>query len=113
MIQIPPHAKIFACVQPVDGRKGLDSCIAFVKKEFSVDPMDGSFFIFINKSKIIISILFYDGQGFWLARKRISQGKFPAWPKESRINSVVATQLFWAVKKIISEKVDDWKPLVK
>jgi hypothetical protein len=111
MIQIPPHAKIFVYINSIDGRKGLDSCLFLIKKEFGVNPMDGSFFLFINKSKIILSVLFYDGQGYWLAKKRISKGKFPTWPSESKISSIVASQLFWAVKNITKEKINTWKSL--
>jgi transposase len=28
----------------------------------------------------MLSSTFYDGQGFWMAHKRLSKGRFPWWP---------------------------------
>jgi hypothetical protein len=37
-------------------------------------------FVFLNKSGTSIKLLAYDGQGFWLAQKRLSSGHFRHWP---------------------------------
>src|ERR1019366_8458606 len=47
------------------------------------DPFSGCVFIFRNRSAKSILILAYDGQGYWLAQKRLSQGRFTWWPESS------------------------------
>ena len=48
----------------------------------------------INQSRTMIRVLAYDGSGFWLMTKRLSQGKFRGWPKaSSNIDSVDARHL--------------------
>ena len=36
--------------------------------------------VFCGRSRRAIKCLVYDGQGFWLLQKRLSQGRFAAWP---------------------------------
>ena len=50
-------------------------------------------FVFSNRSRQAIKILFYDGQGFWVFHKRLSSGKFKSWPKSEGYLEIVAQQL--------------------
>lgn len=80
MIQITPHMKIYLCQRPVDFRKGIDGLSAICRQELKIDPFSGSMFIFCNKRRSGLKILLYDGQGYWLFMKRLSQGRFCWWP---------------------------------
>lgn len=80
MLQLTPHCKVLLAVLPVDFRKGIDGLAALCRQQLSVDPMTGILFVFRNKGLTAIKILTYDGQGFWLATKRLSAGKFQWWP---------------------------------
>jgi transposase len=40
-------------------------------------------FVFRSRSGTAIRLLSYDGQGYWLAQKRLSRGKFVWWPEGS------------------------------
>ncbi len=44
------------------------------------DPFTGVVFVFRNRRATALKLLMYDGQGFWLCHKRLSQGRFPWWP---------------------------------
>jgi transposase len=44
------------------------------------DPFGGAVFVFRNRKGTAVKLLMYDGQGFWLCQKRLSQGRFPWWP---------------------------------
>lgn len=46
------------------------------------DPFSGSMFLFRNRSFTMIRVLVYDGQGFVLFTKRLSEGRFQWWPDE-------------------------------
>jgi len=80
MIQIAAQMKILVAIEPVDGRKGIDSLVRLCREKLSSDPFSGHVFIFRSRRGTAIRILCYDGQGFWLAQKRLSKGRFPWWP---------------------------------
>ncbi len=80
MIQITPHMRILAAVEPIDFRAGIDGLVSACRKRLEADPFSGCLFVFRNRSRTAIKILVYDGQGFWLCQKRLSSGRFAYWP---------------------------------
>lgn len=81
MIQITPHMRILVAVEPVDFRKGIDGLAALCRQALSSDPLGGTLFVFCSRRRHAIKCLTYDGQGFWMCQKRLSQGRFTGWPK--------------------------------
>jgi len=82
MIQISPQMKIMLAVEPVDFRKGIDGLASLCRTILKSDPFSGYLFVFLNRGRTSIKILCYDGQGFWICQKRLSQGRFRWWPKK-------------------------------
>ena len=80
MIQITPQMRIWLAVEPVDFRKGIDGLAQLCRGQLKVDPMGGALFVFANRRRKALKVLVYDGQGFWLCQKRLSQGRFGWWP---------------------------------
>jgi transposase len=66
--------QIILAVEPADFRKGIDGLAQICKSVLKSDLFSGYLFVFMNKSKTAIKMLVYDGQGFWLFQKRLSQG---------------------------------------
>ena len=94
MIQLQRDTRILLATHPVDFRKGIDGLAAVCREVLRQDERSGSYFVFINQSRTMIRVLAYDGSGFWLMTKRLSQGKFRGWPKaSSNIDSVDARHL--------------------
>ena len=60
--------------------KGIDSLAQLCREKLAADPFSGCLFIFRSRSGKAIRILTYDGQGFWIATKRLSKGRFKWWP---------------------------------
>jgi transposase len=83
MLQITPQMRILVALEAVDGRKGIDSLVQLCREKLASDPFSGCVFVFRSRSSISIRVLAYDGQGFWLAQKRLSKGKFRCWPTGS------------------------------
>jgi transposase len=83
MLQITPQMRVLVAVEAVDGRKGIDSLAQLCREKLAEDPFSGCVFIFRTRSATTIRILVYDGQGFWLAQKRLSQGRFKWWPQSN------------------------------
>jgi len=92
MIQITPQMRILVAVEPVDGRKGIDSLAQLCQQRLQTDPFSGCLFVFRSRRGTAVRILVYDGQGFWLAQKRLSKGRFRWWP-EGRSPREVARSL--------------------
>jgi len=72
--------RIFLAVEPADFRKGIDGLAQVCRQILGKDPFTGYVFIFRNKRANAIKVLMYDGQGFWLCQKRLSNGRFAWWP---------------------------------
>lgn len=83
MLQITPQMRILVAVQPADFRKGIDGLAALCKSALQQDPFSGTVFVFRNRRATAIKALIYDGQGFWLCQKRLSEGRFRWWPNSS------------------------------
>ncbi len=80
MIQITPQMRILVAVEPADFRKGIDALARLCRQVLHSDPFSGALFVFRNRRGTSIKIIAYDGQGFWLCQKRLSQGRFGFWP---------------------------------
>ncbi|MCA9173441.1 MAG: IS66 family insertion sequence element accessory protein TnpB [Planctomycetales bacterium] len=117
MIQLTPHMRIWVCIEPVDFRKGIDGLARLCLEQLEQDPFSGYVFAFRNRRATAIKVLVYDGQGFWLCQKRISQGKFHWWPRgEAAAHEIAANQLQILICAGNPERVDtppDWRPLTE
>jgi transposase len=80
VIQITPQMRILLAVEPADFRQGIDGLARLCRQRLRTDPLSGAMFVFSNRRRKALKILVYDGQGFWLCQKRLSQGRFTWWP---------------------------------
>jgi transposase len=80
LIQIAAQFRILVAIEAVDGRKGIDAMAQLCREKLQADPFSGFLFIFRTRRGSAIRLLQYDGQGFWLATKRLSKGRFQWWP---------------------------------
>lgn len=114
MLQITPHMKILVAVEPVDFRKGIDGLVGLCKTSLAQDPFEGTVFVFRNRRATAIKALVYDGQGFWLCQKRLSQGRFRWWPacSDKHLKPLAAHQLlvlFSAGNPDATAAAPDWR----
>src|SRR5258705_11486751 len=80
MIQVTPQIRILVAVEAIDGRKGIDAIAQLCREKLDADPFSGYLFIFRTRRGTAIRVLQFDGQGFWLATKRLSKGRIKCWP---------------------------------
>lgn len=83
MISFTGALKVFVALEPQDMRKSFNGLAALVGDHLDADPYQGALYIFTNRRRNRIKILFWDGTGLWVACKRLEQGRF-SWPKPSR-----------------------------
>ena len=80
MVQLTPQMRLLLAVEPVGFRKGIDGLVQVCRHRLNLDPISGALFVFSSRRRRALKILIYDGQGFWLCQKRLSQGRFDSWP---------------------------------
>lgn len=74
---------VYVCRNPVDGRKHINTLALLVEYELGKSPLDGSLFVFINRRRDTIKMLYYDRTGFALWCKRLESATFRwfKWPQ--------------------------------
>lgn len=73
--------KIYASINPVDLRKSFEGLSAVTRNILMEDPASGGLFLFTNKSRNRVKLLYWDGTGLWVMTKRLEKGTF-FWPKK-------------------------------
>jgi len=73
---LPPGARIFVACDPVDGRKSFDSLVAIVKSVVKREPLEGSIFVFQNKTGHRCRCLVSDRTGWLMLLRRLESGIF-------------------------------------
>ena len=111
MIQVAPQMRILVAIEAVDLRKGIDGLAQLCREKLSADPFSGPLFIFRSRRGTAIKVLAYDGQGFWLAQKRLSKGRFRHWPDggTTRILETHQAQLLLAAGNPETEAAPVWR----
>ena len=81
MIPAGPATRVFLVTGATDMRKGFDGLFGIVSRQIGQDPLSGHVFVFCNRSRDRIKLLFWDGSGLWLCTKRLERGRFSwDWP---------------------------------
>jgi transposase len=115
MIQITPHMRILVAVEPVDFRKGIDGLAAVCRQALGSDPLSGTVFVFCSRRRHAIKCLTYDGQGFWICQKRLSQGRFGGWPRGDsgslRLDAHQLQLLLWNGDPAQTHIAPLWRPV--
>jgi transposase len=116
MLAITPQMKILVAVEPVDFRCGIDGLARFCRDTLLQDPFRGTVFVFRNRRGTALKVLVYDGQGYWLCHKRLSQGRFPWWPSVAdastqRLAAHQLSVLLAAGHPLRTGAAPEWRPL--
>ena len=88
MISLSSDAKIFIALGATDMRKGFDGLCAVVVNILKLDPLCGHLFLFVNRRRDKLKILYWDGDGLAIWYRRLEQGTFQM-PKVNQDNTVV------------------------
>jgi transposase len=80
MFSLAAATRIFVAVGPVDLRQSFNGLYGCVKEQLKEDPLSGHLFVFTNRQRNRLKVLFWDGSGLWVCAKRLEKGRF-SWPQ--------------------------------
>jgi transposase len=87
---LPSAVQVFICLQPTDMRKSFDSLSALVSQVVNQNPLSGHLFVFLNRPRNRIKILFWDRSGYGLYYKRLEAGTFVIPPRDDAVPAAAA-----------------------
>jgi len=76
VLSLPPSVKVFVSRGATDMRKSFDTLAALVCDVIEEDPQSGHLFVFMNRRKDRVKILWWDRSGYCLLAKRLEHGQF-------------------------------------
>ena len=89
MLAFPAAIKIYVAVEPVDMRKQFNGLWSAAQEKLHEDPKSGAVFVFTNRERTRLKLLYWDGTGVWVLAKRLEQGRF-SWPAPSEKRAKLA-----------------------
>lgn len=87
MLSLPSSARMLLAVEPVDMRKSFNGLHAVVAQVLEEDPTSGTLFLFSNRKRDRLKILYWDGSGLWVLAKRLERGRF-SWPRSDSASKI-------------------------
>lgn len=81
-MMLPQNVSIFIKPGITDMRKQINGLAEIVQNDMAEAPLSGALFVFCNRRRDRLKILYWDRNGFCLWLKRLEKDKFP-WPKKN------------------------------
>lgn len=76
MLSIAGNARIFLFQDPMDLRKGFEGLSRLVEEAFGDILTSGAYFIFLNRRRDRMKVLYFDADGLVIWYKRLEKGSF-------------------------------------
>ena len=76
MLSLPPSVRLFVARGVTDMRKSFDTLAALVIEVIEQDPQSGHLFLFVNRRRDRLKVLWWDRSGYCLLAKRLEHGRF-------------------------------------
>lgn len=73
---IPADVEIFVALEPINMQVGFDRLAGLVEERLHRDPRASALYIFFNRRKTLVKVLFADGSGLCVFYKRLDRGRF-------------------------------------
>ncbi|NKB63409.1 MAG: IS66 family insertion sequence element accessory protein TnpB [Gammaproteobacteria bacterium] len=91
MFHPKPRVRIWLYTKPADMRKSYNGLSILVRHHLHEDPLSGHLFVFVNRRKAQMKILYFESSGYCIWSKRLEQGQFNFRPGQDD-----KAQLDWA-----------------
>jgi transposase len=95
LIHLPASVRVYLCTSPCDMRRSFDGLHALVSSAMKLDAFAGHLFVFANRRKDRVKILYWDRDGFAVWAKRLEEGSYamPFGGEEEDRREITAQEL--------------------
>lgn len=107
MLHLSTSCNYYLYSDPADMRKSFDGLCGIIKSQMSLNALNGSVFIFMNRRRTQVKLLLWEGDGFAIYYKRLEQGTFelPAVSGSSATMALDARQLQFILQGVSLRKI--------
>ncbi len=106
MLGLSANLRYFLCCSTIDIRNGFDGLAGIVRNHLKKDPITGDVFIFLNKNRTHIKLLYWDGDGFALFYKRLERGRYTFTPDHGSSKQIKREELLMLLEGLSFGKID-------
>jgi transposase len=106
------NIEVLLCREVVDFRKSINGLSALVEEHLQLDPFGPQLFVFCNRRRDKLKILYWERNGFVLWYKRLEKQRFP-WPSRDRkdVLEMTGRELNWLLDGIDLFRIKPHEPL--
>ncbi|MBB3230952.1 IS66 family insertion sequence element accessory protein TnpB [Halomonas stenophila] len=96
MIRPDTGLRVYLCREPVDMRKQIDGLALLVQEAMELNPFEEAVFVFGNRQRDKVKLLFWERNGFVVWYKRLERERFK-WPDQLENDTVTLSgqELNW------------------
>ena len=102
---LPSNCKIYLANFVVDMRKAIDGLSILVESHLERSPADGSIYVFLNRQRNKVKLLYWDYNGFIIVYKRLEKGCFKLSKSNGQVYSLDGHQLQWLLSGLDFENL--------
>ena len=106
LLALTAATHIYLYRAPCDMRKSFDSLSGLIRSELNADPLSGSLFVFCNRRRNMVKLLYWDRDGFAIWHKRLERGCFSVPSTPSANARIDRLQLTLLLEGITPKKVN-------
>jgi transposase len=106
MFGLTGATRIYLYSGACDMRKSFDGLCGIVRSDLGVDPLSGSLFVFVNRRRRMVKLLYWDRDGLALWYKRLEKGCFILPDQWSEDGYIERRDLSMLLEGIVPEKVE-------
>jgi transposase len=105
MIALPPQIRVFLYRLPTDMRKSFHGLVALTESALMQDPLSGSLFVFLNRRRDRIKILYWGQTGFCIWYQQLQKGTYQL-PDEASLEERQAVEVTRSQLSLILDGID-------
>jgi transposase len=112
MLALSAGTKVYLAAGNTDMRRSIDGLSLLVAAQLELDPLSGHLFVFCNRRRTIVKVLYWDRNGFCLWQKRLEK-EFFRWPhSEADVGEVGTRELMWLLEGLQLDQKSAHKELM-
>jgi transposase len=108
MLTVSGTTRVLVATTPVDLRGSFNRLYGLVVEHLKNDPLSGNLYLFANRRRNRIKILWWDGSGLLVCAKRLERGKFTIPVSENGQVSLRGEEFNALIHGLVINAKNDW-----